>query len=551
MRRGGRRAPKSAPAAADRRAFLGALGAGAAATLVLDPFARPGGAARAAEISPAGVEERRHEAYQVRVDAARLAYDRPVPPQTPNGDDDLYPTRFASYSKGLPHDRNGEVDGRAYDLLRTALGSGDPADFERIPLGLGRPLTNPQAGLAFDLEGPDAQQMALPPAPRFDSAEEAGEMAEVYWMALLREVPFFHWGRDRGVQEAADDLGRLGDFRGPKVAGRVTPATLFRGSTAGDLAGPYVSQFLLKTVPYGSLRVDQRMETSLPAAYLTHYDDWLAIQNGAPIEPYRIDPRRRYIRSMLDLTHYVHVDALYEAYLNAALILLGDGAPLDPGNPYAVSRTQIGFGTWGGPHILSLVTEVATRALKCVWYQKWFVHRRLRPEEFGGRVHNHLSGAVRYPIHDDLLRSRALDRVRARHRSWLLPMAFPEGSPTHPAYGAGHATVAGACVTILKAWFDDSHLLADPVQANEDGTALVPYIGPDREALTVGGELDKIAANIAIGRNMAGVHWRSDYRESIKLGEAIAIGMLEEQKATYNEGGAFSLTRFDGTRITI
>ena len=26
------------------------------------------------------------------------------------------------------------------------------------------------------------------------------------------------------------------------------------------------------------------------------------------------------------------------------------------------------------------------RALKAAWYQKWSVHRRLRPEEFGGRL---------------------------------------------------------------------------------------------------------------------------------------------------------------------
>ncbi len=55
----------------------------------------------------------------------------------------------------------------------------------------------------------------------------------------------------------------------------------------------------------------------------------------------------------------------------------------------------------------------------------------------------------------------------------LLPMAFPEGSPTHPAYGAGHATVAGACVTILKAWFDESTRLVDlnvtPVQPSDMG----------------------------------------------------------------------------------
>src|SRR5881392_3665762 len=94
----------------------------------------------------------------------------------------------------------------------------------------------------------------------------------------------------------------------------------------------------------------------------------------------------------------------------------------------------------------------------------------------------------------------------------LLPMAFPEGSPTHPSYGAGHATVAGACVTILKAWFDESTLFdpdtilhSDPAieaklkearrpkVSNAMGNALVDYIAPPGEPpLTVGGELNKL-----------------------------------------------------------
>jgi hypothetical protein len=129
-------------------------------------------------------------------------------------------------------------------------------------------------------------------------------------------------------------------------------------------------------------------------------------------------------------------------------------------------------------------------------------------------------------------------------------MAFREGSPTHPAYGAGHATVAGACVTILKAWFDESFPIpGQAVVSNANGTALVP--APGNPKLTVGGELNKLAANIAIGRNMGGVHWRTDYTESLKLGEAIALGTLEEQKLCYNEFSGLSVTRFDGTRVTI
>jgi hypothetical protein len=138
----------------------------------------------------------------------------------------------------------------------------------------------------------------------------------------------------------------------------------------------------------------------------------------------------------------------------------------------------------------------------------------------------------------------------------LLPIAFPEGSPTHPAYGAGHATVAGACVTILKAWFNESTRLVDlgvtPLQPTDDGLALVPYAEADAGDMTVGGELNKIAANVALGRNMAGVHWRSDATESFKLGEQVAIGLMRDQKSCYNEHfNGFSLTKFDGTVITV
>ncbi len=104
-------------------------------------------------------------------------------------------------------------------------------------------------------------------------------------------------------------------------------------------------------------------------------------------------------------------------------------------------------------------------------------------------------------------------------------------------------------MTILKAWFDDSAIIEKPVEPNNDGTKLVPYAGCD--TLTVGNELDKLAANISLGRNAAGVHYRTDYTESIRLGESIAIGILEEQKLTYNENHSFSFIRFDGTGITI
>ena len=140
--------------------------------------------------------------------------------------------------------------------------------------------------------------------------------------------------------------------------------------------------------------------------------------------------------------------------------------------------------------------------------------------------------------------------LKLKNGTWLLPLVFPEGSPTHPSYGAGHATVAGACVTLLKALFDEEFLIAHPVVPNAAGTHLQPYNGPP---LAVGGELNKLASNVATGRNIAGVHWRSDARESLLLGERVAIEMLKDTLSLGPEdmGEGVSFTGFDGRTITV
>jgi len=543
--------------AVDRRRFLQGVG-GAAALATLDPkrvLALPG------EPDPAGAElpgSRRRRALELRMAAAVEEFRVPVPEHRNNGDEETYPNRIGNYSKGLPHNGYGEVDSSAYESLLHALQTGDPADFEEIVMVGSVPLVDPQAGLAFDIEGTDSHQMALGPPPRLASAERAGEAVECYWMALLRDVNFTQYSSTRLARAASDDLSRMSDFRGPKENGRVTPHTLFRGFTAGDLIGPYVSQFLLKTVDFGALTVQQKFNTYLPGTdYMTDADSWLAVQDGrGSFGDNQIDPRPRHIRNGRDLSAYVHVDVLFEAYFNACLWLIDNGATLNRGNPYFNrSRTQTGFGTFGPPHVKALLAEVATRALKAVWFQKWFVHRTLRPEEFGGLVHFTKTGDASYPLHSDVLDSQAVARIFEGNGTYFLPHAFPEGCPQHPSYGQGHGTVAGACATIVKAFFDDSIALSqitDVVQAAEDGLSLVPYSGGDVDQITVGGEMNKLAANVGIGRNHAAVHWRSDYADSLLLGEAVAISVLRDQKRCYNElFDGFTFTKFDGTTITV
>lgn len=282
---------------------------------------------------------------------------------------------------------------------------------------------------------------------------------------------------------------------------------------------------------------------------MTKYADWLVVQNGASTGSNQFDPTPHYIHNGRDLGEYVHQDFTYQALLNTCLVLLDKRAAVDASNPYRNSLTQGSFITFGAAHSLHLVATVAICALKAAWYQKWLVHRRLRPEVFGGRIHNHRTGASKYPVHSDILNSSALDAVFSKNGTYLLPQAFPEGSPTHPAYPSGHATVAGACATVLKAFFDESFVIPNPVVASADGLSLLPYTGPN---LTVGGELNKLASNFAIGRNTAGVHWRSDGIEGLKLGEEAATRFLREEKLTFNENfDGFTFTKFDGTTITV
>ena len=71
------------------------------------------------------------------------------------------------------------------------------------------------------------------------------------------------------------------------------------------------------------------------------------------------------------------------------------------------------------------------------------------------------------------------------------------------------------------------------------------------ETLTLVGELDKLAANIAIARNIAGVHYYTDYYESLRLGERIAVSILEEQMSMYGEAVSMRFTSFDDDEIRV
>jgi hypothetical protein len=681
--------------------------------------------------SPFPVDElldRQDTALAKRLKAAQLAQASPLIVHENNGEERLYADErcFTNFTKGLPHDTDGFAQsGKIFQAFAATIRDTESTDKvgdlnHQFTIGTGQWLfygkdqqvynaptddqtkggitfnlqsveagkqyrrwEAPTAGLVFETEGFDPLAVTMPPAPSvviqgadgqpLANPELVAELAELYWLALLRDVSFRSFDTltpsadDAKVDACARYLQVLPFYQASKE-GQAGPRgrqigpngldrnSVFRGQAPGELKGPYLSQFLLLGTPrrdnkfaadpddhirgkitYGSLDIDLRVRQSVKSKdYMTHWNEWLDIQNGADVRdamqtyvPTDAADSYRFITTPRDLATYVHFDALYEAYLNACLTLLELGAPVDENfKDLNESKTVAGFALFGGPHILTLVTEVATRALKAVRFQKFNVHLRARPEVLAARVayllHNRGKGksfnesasmplfyehvglltdalAEQRPISDsatiNLLEKVAAHNAEqnARHMDYLarqeglasqhdlvlLPMAFAEGSPMHPAYGAGHATVAGACVTTLKAFFEtDSYIVWEnatdgqerkikivrtdeyrnhpdryaPVAfvPNEDGMSLEDVGSRLTEPLTVEGELNKLATNISIGRNMAGVHYYSDYIDSLSMGEKLAEGILREQAVMYrNDRFDLSFPRFDSGTIVL
>lgn len=498
--------------------------------------------------------------------------------EVPDNGDLLHFTDFsANYSKTLRHDGLGVPNHMSYQSFIDALTSETFQGLNNVIIGTpgGGPnskMNGPDTAFAFDLEGLDSHAYSIPPAPSVSTAQTATEQVEHYWASLLRDVPFTEYASNPTVADAVADLNSRSFIQGGGANQWPRPITaqnLFRGQVfAGDgnVKGPYVSQFLLQPTFFGNQPISQLHQTFLPnQAFLTDVNSYLAVQNGGATGEPLVDPTLRFIRNGRDFTAYTRVDALHQAYFIASLVLAGIRAPLNPGNPYNTSPTQKPFGTFGAPDAFATIPEVATRALKASWFRKWVADLRLRPEEYGAllearRIHSTPVPQASNALHSDVLTSSVLPRILAMFGSYLMPVAFPEGSPTHPCYTGGHSTVAGACATTIKFFFDGNQKLrplllaagTDLKQPSSDGLSLVTYTGADRDTIDINGELSKLAFNIPFGHGVhSGIHFRSSNYWGILLGEMVALSVLQDKAKGYNEPFTINITKFDGTIATI
>jgi membrane-associated phospholipid phosphatase len=552
--------PKRTPS---RRAFLKGFGAATIASAAGAVTAAAHGVMPDVISDPhsskLNINARRGKAYQNRIKAA--AQDRRSKTQglTNNGDEAKYSNGIANFTKGFAHDDMGIVDAAPYAAYLAAIRSGKRQDFDSLVMGGTIPLVDPQAGLAFDLETCDPSQNSIPPFDTLSTPGFAAQMIETYWLALTRDVPFSQWGTDSTIAAACTELSGLGSaYAGPLIGGKVTPQSVFRAGFYNDGFGPYVSQFFLQPFTLGVMPF-VGYQTTEPGDFGIDPSSWLNIQNGAPnpLAPENPDPTLKYLGTGRDLAEYVHNDVLYQEYLNAALMLAKMRAPLNSGNPYGNPnlKSETGFITFGLPMVQVLVAEVIARAIKNAWFQKWFVHRTARPEETAGLVHYTITAQQNYHLDSSVINSQAAATVHTRTGNYFIPLSYPEGCPLHPSYPSGHATAGGAAATILKWFFADStpiSSLTTPLTTADDGSAPVPYARSDGSQMTVGGEINKLAANVGFGRVFSGIHWRQDIIQGMLLGEKVAINLLQDQAHLYNENyTGFTFTKFDGTQITV
>ncbi len=529
----------------DRRKFFhyaGTLGLGAVFLPKIEakePVTRQGRGARLAERANAHLRSVLDSLEQIN--------------HATNGDRESVEGFLANYSKGLPHDEYGQVSPVAFEWLETAARQGDFEKMEGLPRGGHRKQANPLGGHALSLEaGCDPHALPCTPPPALGSRRLAAELCELYWMERCRDVPFEEYADSEEVRQAWGELKALL----PEYA-ESEPEEAFRGLAEGDSVGPYVSQFLLLDFISGALEVPQRYRVAVPGVdFLGDYEDWLRNVRGfGAREAMRFLPEARHIQTGRDLAECVHRDFSSQLLLQAALILLGGNYSqkarrfsFSRSNPYLSSWTQDGFSTFGEPEIMDLIARASTLALRACWHQKWCVHLMLRPEEAAGRLEAwRLKNGGAFLFNEDLQQFQVVKQKLERSESFLLSQAYPEGCPMHPAYPSGHAVLAGAGATILKACFEENAVFPRPVKVGKNG------LEPLDADLKVGAEINKLAANVAMGRNFAGIHWRCDASEGLRLGEAAAIMVLRCLKDSRKEpmSEAMQITSFDGKTLLL
>ena len=508
---------------------------------------------------------------------------RSVPPYTASGFDrrvvtldgvEYCPWLFA---KTLKHDDNGFCRKEDLDrLLRVCTPSETSVEqLTELQASIDpetiRKLEGLCTGSSFWIKGIDTQVLSLPEANRVDSVAHVADMMEVYEMSLLRDTSFADIQQEGGpsVERALrvmNNYRRLGAFSGPVNfhTGTITGKELFRGIGRDETVGPYVSQFLLLPYELNGIPTQQRYPLEGDVPETVDFSYFVQMQRGRVHGSPNRTGEMRFLATGRGLGSYAHNDPMYFAYLIAMYIATQRGFAMQhQGDDVSSAWTD-----QGSPDALSSLADVALGSLRVAWFSKFNKFLQIRPEVMGARIEAILTDILQGEVTDRIRQhlepgQDTLDAVRAKNgnSTYFLMGMYPEGSPTHPSLPAGHAVLAGAAITILKAFLKTHQPDGAPLPWPEtpihsvDGLHTSEYLESDKSNMTITGELNKLGSNIAMGRNFGAVHYRADGDKGIQLGEDFAIKYLQcklkEYSSTYRGLSSFTLETVKGDLIRI
>lgn len=456
-----------------------------------------------------------------------------------------HPNKFIyNYTKGLPHNGDGFVDANEMIKLIEGIQNKDHNLLSKIKLGSNLKLINTSAAWSYDIIGKNSNSYRYSKLPHISSNRMAVQMTELYCMSLCRDIPFSEYKYNDTISDCCSYLNNFPNEL--STIGKVDPYNIFRGPMNADLQGSYISQFLYRDINICGFTQKQQYDTFVDNSdSMKKWDTAISAQNGIiKDENPRTRKLPRYIITGRDLAHYVKSDDLCQTFYNTHSILLDMKVPMNPG--IAKLPTEDHLIDLGKYDVQATIGMIARNSLLAAWYVKWN-SLFLRPEAYGIEVERvYRTNRNKYGVSLELLKNPVLEAIRSKNKSSLLTQVYPEGSPLYPSSPSSHAVVAGACVTALKFFFDMNHEI-EVYEPDKNGENLIKT----GKIVTIGDELNKLACNLSIGRNWAGVNYYMDTISGLKRGEKVAISCLQELIYKYPMQLSINLCGFNNCIINI
>lgn len=430
-------------------------------------------------------------------------------------------------------------------------------------------------GLRLIQGGRRDSDQALPElATDFGPSETAAEMAALYALALVRDVPFSQlddphhsvridsqtvftlhellcelrsmpWFDPHalpvGIAHKADTCsGVLQDEECHRRSrrwngdGQLTLATLFRGYTKTSTRGSVQSKFLASgtlaraaTHPATQICEDMPNQNSPMSAWVTWFENQLGTDFDLPLSG-AVKP----LATPRDVAGQVHLTHICQPIFRAALGLIAHGCPMAAGLT--------------GPALMAAMAQSASAATKADRQARAKDSSAEQPTLIAARLsvfHNRAGAKTDgdlAQIHAELSRCAPrllnwVDRLNRRGgtesapganarftENLMLPQISLHGVPLRAADSAGLTAIAGACVTVMKAAFPDA---------------------------TLAREFDKLAANIALARSLTGAATHAQNHAALRLGEAVALNHLA--RTLTGGGDTPKLTSLDGKNLRL